>query len=73
MKCLLSQAVKLFRRQPDDFAQRRARTELHEAFKLFHHRFAAAHVVKFRRAGNPGAFGHRPIGFGIRHELNLRF
>ena len=31
----------LFRRQPDDFAERRLRFELHEAFRFFHQRFAA--------------------------------
>ena len=34
------------RRQPDDFAQRRLRFELYEAFQFFHARFATAHVVK---------------------------
>jgi len=61
------------RRQPDDFTQRRARTKLHKAFELLHQRLAPPHIIKPRRTCRAGALGRRRIGFGIRHELNLRF
>ena len=59
-------------RQPDDFAQRRLRSQFHEVLQFFHHRLAPPHMIKLRRTCRAEAFGDRRIGFGVRHELNLR-
>src|SRR5471030_2065306 len=64
---MISNGQPSFRRQPDDFAQRRLRFEFHEAFQFFHERFAAAHVVKARRirpvVGNQSDPGFRAERF----------